>query len=157
MFAVRVVNLRPGPFGNALAYFNVVVGEEDNGEFTGALVLKDFVLKYKKDGVSYFWQAPAKQRMRDGQPVKDQKGYAIWDEYMTLFAPEGEKQPTGLSFDTRSEITTQAGKLYDAAKSATTGRGGAKPAAKPVAGKRPAAKAQVDAADPAELSDDLPF
>jgi hypothetical protein len=155
MFAAKVVNLRPGPFGNALAYFNVVVGEEDNGEFTGALVLKDFVLKHKKDGTSYYWQAPAKKRMRDGSAVKDAKGFDVWDEYMTLYAPDGEKQPTGLSFDTRSDITAQAVKLFEGSTKSASGRGSVPAKAAPA--KRTGKPAPQESSSPTELEDDLPF
>ena len=155
--AAQVVNLRPGPFGSALAYFNVVVGEEgEDGEFVGALVLKDFVLKEKKDGSSKYWQSPAKQRLRNGAPVKDPKGFAVWDDYISLFAEEGSSA-TPLAFKLRTSIIEQATALFDNAGKATSGRGG-KPAAAAPAKKTVARKAApAPVADAEELDDDLPF
>lgn len=143
MIAVQVANLRPGPFGQALAYFNVVVGNKEDGEFTGGLVLKDFVLKKKKDGSSYYWSPPAKQRLKNGQPQKDAKGFAIWDDYVSLFAEDSGA--TKLAHALRTSILDQAVQLYEAASGSNTGRG-SKPAAKAA---RPAPQE--------DLADDLPF
>lgn len=142
---VQVENLRRGPFGNALAFFNVVVGVEDGDEFQPALSLRDFVLKEKNDGTAYYFQAPAKQRLKGGEAVKDDKGYPIWDAYIQFITEKvrGSERArlTDLSASIRDSILEQAVAAYESAAEENQGRGATK-------AKAPAAKAPVRAAAP---------
>lgn len=171
--AVRVEQLRRGPFGNALAFFNVAVGQDEDGDFQGALILRDFALKQKTDGSAFYFQAPSKLRKdKAGNPVKNDKGFNQYDDYIRLFSAPvkgGEAKITQLAWSVRDAIIEQATAAYEASETENAGRG-AKPAAKTPAKATPAkaaAKASVPAkkAKPVEPEDesdeseddDLPF
>ena len=82
--AVRVDNLRVGPYGQVLAFFNLVFGTETDDKFVGLFVVKDFALKKKNDG-GFWFQSPGKPRKKDGKIVEDENGYQKWDDYFDLY------------------------------------------------------------------------
>jgi hypothetical protein len=141
---IRVSNFKKGPFGKALAVFDVVL---DN-----ALVIKGQTLKQKNDQTGYFlssfFDKPRKDK--EGNPVM-KNGKPVWDSPLDLYGAEdasGDYKIVAEAWTAREEILRQATELLgNAAPSAprTKGKAGAV-----------AASAVVDAKFTDDESD-LPF
>lgn len=140
---IRVSNFKKGPFGKALAVFDVVL---DN-----ALVIKGQTLKQKNDGSGYFLSSFFdKPRLdKDKQPVL-KNGKAMWDSPLDLYATEdanGEYKITAEGWNARDEIIRQATELL----------GSAAPSAPRKAKAGQAAASTVVNAEFSDNEDDLPF
>jgi hypothetical protein len=145
----KVMNLRAVSFNSTVAFFNVVLGVESRGTFVPVLVLRDFALRTKKDGSGYYWQAPAKLRTKNGEPVME-NGFKKYDEYVVLATAEGkdgQRHVTDLAWDVREVILKEAVAALESAPGKSAGRGTS--AAAP---RKAAARAAVAVED-----DDLPF
>lgn len=127
MFGFKIKNMRKGPFGKALAFLDIAFGDVgEDGDFTGACEVRGCVLKEGTKG--FYVQFPAKPRLdKQGNPVKDQKGYAIYDNHFDLYVEgEGEeRKPTAAAWELRSEIILAAQHAYEAEATSNTGRGAA--------------------------------
>jgi len=127
-FPIRVTGLRSGG-GGAVAFFNVEFGVESktNG-FVPVMVAKDFVLKRKNAG-GFFFQGPAKARIRNGKHQVDAKGYKIYDPLVDLYGEKGAGQdpekwsPTKAAFAARKQILADAEALLAALAKESAGRG----------------------------------
>lgn len=156
---VRVANFRKGPWGTALAFFDVVFDE--------TIIARGFVLRQSKKDDKFYWQPPSKVRLEKGsnKPAKDDKGYDIYDPIVDLWGEkkDGKFTPTESAWEARDAIIQQAVEQYEASTGdapSTKGRGGAKGAAKAAPAKeRPAAAAsKVEGGDGEyDEDDDLPF
>ena len=163
MFATRVTRLKRGPFKTVLAWFDVQFGDVEDGTFTPLFVAPGFALKAKNDG-GYFYQAPAKKRLKDGEPVKV-NGYDKWDPYVDLaLEKQGEEwKPSKAAFNARKALLEQAVKAYDAAEDKEEGRGSQPKAQAAAKGKGGKDGAQTQINEPEangfldEEDDDLPF
>ena len=122
MLKVKVINLRKGPWGNALAFFGIVIGtQSEDGEFVPVFQVRDCVLKEKKDGG--FWvQFPAKLREKNGEPELDDKGFKKYDNYFDIAFEDGK--PTKAGFKAKDLIVAAAEEAYKAAGKTSEGRGG---------------------------------
>lgn len=122
MLKVKVTNLRKGPWGNALAFFGVVIGlQGEDGEFVPVFQVRDCVLKEKRDGG--FWvQFPGKLREKNGEPVLDDKGYKTYDNYFDIAFEDGK--PTKAGLKAKDMIAAAAEEAYHAVGKASAGRGG---------------------------------
>lgn len=170
MFGVKVLRMTKGDFkGGALAFFDVALGEQTDEGFIGVFTVKGFVLKAKNDG-GFFYQAPAKKRMKNGEPVKDDKGYDVWDPYFDLFFTEAGDawKPSKAAWRGKDMILEQAEAAYAAEGGKQAGRGAAPkaaPAKVKATAKVGAAKGKAKEALPPEPEneeldeedDDLPF
>lgn len=145
---ITVANFRKGPFGTALGFFDLTL---DN-----VFVVKGFALKQKKDGTSYYYQAPSKARTdKAGNPVNNKEGFQIYDSYFDLYGERTDDgyKPTPEAWDGREAILKQAVALYDGAAPKGAGRGSA---AKPKATATAATAGTVESTEDAD-TDDLPF
>ncbi len=116
-FTMRVVNARQG-VGKALMFFDIDLGYTDDDKFVGMLTAKGFVYKYSGEGKPFF-QGPAKLRTKNGQPVKNDRGYDQYDEFVVLYAEKGgnPKEPekwgvTDGGWAARKIILDQASAAY---------------------------------------------
>lgn len=129
-FAVKVDRMRPGG-GNALAFFNLLLGYKTDNGFVPLLEARDFVLKRKNDGSSLYYQAPSKPRIRQGEHVVDDRGYKVYDNIIDLYGEKGAGQdkekwsPTKAAFALRKHILDQAEKALKAMNEENMGRGSA--------------------------------
>jgi len=164
MMQAKVVNMRRGPFGKALAFFNILIGTEVDGVFEPVLVLKECVLKEKTDGSSMYFNFPAKLRTgSDGEPVKV-NGYNKYDNYVDLYFDRSGEKPrvSDASWAVREAILAEAIAAYESDEDEQTGRGSRpKQAAKPAAARPSKPKPKVEQPEPEgepdEADDDLPF
>jgi hypothetical protein len=164
MFGFKIKNMRKGPFGKALAFLDVAFGDvNEDGVFVGVCEVRGCVLKDGSKG--FYVQFPAKARLdKEGQPAKDSKGYAIYDNHFDLYIEgEGEeRKPTADAWDFRRDLILAAQHAYEAAGEGNKGRGAK---AAPKAAPKPAeAKGEIDgdeAPSPVGADDDdddsLPF
>ena len=165
MFGIKIKNMRKGPFSAALAFFDLGLGDTaDDGAFTGVCEVRGCVLK--KGAKGFYVQFPAKKREKDGEPVKDDKGYVIYDNHFDLFiAGEGEdRKPTTAAWDFRKELILAAQHMFETPDDSNKGRGAAKPKAAPKATPKPAEASGEIAGDEApsptgddDEDDSLPF
>lgn len=111
MFNVRVTNFRAVSFTGVVGFFDLELGEAaEDGTFSPAMVLYGYALKPRKAG-GYWVQPPGKPRMKDGQPVIDEKGFKVYDPYYDLYLSEtttGGKALSASSKALRQEILAQA-------------------------------------------------
>ena len=170
----QVINVRSGGEYSVMGC-DIAVGYTTGEEFVGLLTLRGLWLRQKKDGDGYMIQWPAKLRVRNGETVKDAKGFDKYDNFIDLY---GEKGASG--DPEKYAITEMAWKfkdklikmMLDAAENQPAQP--AKPAArsgnKPSSGRqnapagrgtssKPAARrdAPVATADEDDEDDDLPF
>jgi hypothetical protein len=133
---LRVTAPRPG-VGKALMFFDIDLGFTiADGTFVGMLTMKGFAYKMSNEGKPYF-QAPSKVRTRNGETVKNDRGYDQYDELIVLYGEMGgnPKQPdkfgvTEGGWTARTIILDQAARAYaslaqrpaPAALGATTGQ-----------------------------------
>jgi len=166
MFGVKVVRMTKGDFkGGALAFFDVALGEQTDEGFIGVFTVKGFVLKKKNDG-GFWYQAPARKRLKNGEPVKDGDGYDVWDPYFDLFFTETSDgwKPSKAAWKGKDMILEQAEAAYVAEGGKQAGRG-AVPKAKATKATAGAVKgkAKVKEEEPEDLPEDedddsdLPF
>jgi ribosomal protein L12E/L44/L45/RPP1/RPP2 len=164
----RVINVRAGGEYSVMGC-DVAVGYTTGDEFVGLLTLRGLWLRKKKEGDGYMIQWPAKPRMRNGEAVKDAKGYDKYDNFIDLYGEMGaagdpEKYAiTEMAWKFKDKLIKM---MLEAAESAP--KAAAKPASKP-AGKSSAPAARATAARPtrstapvavaeeADEDDDLPF
>ncbi len=110
------------------------------------LTVKDTWVRMKKDGSGLWFKCPEKPRMRDGQPVIDDKGYPVRDELVTIYLDPVEKKPTKAAFGLKDQILAAIQETWDGLTSGAQGVGSAARAplrtAPAPAGVRPGAKAQ---------------
>lgn len=138
---LEVINFRPYTKGATLGFFDIAIDQ--------TFVVRGFALKRKNDGTGYYWQAPSKKRLKNGQPVKDDKGFDVYDAHFDLY---GEKDGDGnykvakTAFEGRTELINLAVAAYSASQTAESGRGPERPATVATA---------VEGAGEGE--DDLPF
>lgn len=119
-------NFRAGPFGNALAFFDIVI---DN-----ALTLNGMVLKAKTNSEGYFYQEPGKLRLETktkcgecgqitGTPAKNKEGYNIYDNHfgLQLMKPSDAEnwKPTEDAFEFRSRVLSLAVAAYEQSQKKT--------------------------------------
>lgn len=131
MFSFAIKNLKKGPFGKALAFLDVTLGDvDDEGNFTGVCEVRGCVLKEGTKG--FYVQFPAKARLdKESKPVMDKKGFAIYDNHFDLYV-EGEgddRRPTPAAWDFRKDLALAAQHAYEAATVSHIGRGAVKKAA----------------------------
>ncbi len=128
MESIQVINLRKGPWGKVLAFFDVVVDD--------AVKLNGFMLKQKNDG-GHFYQEPANPRFtnkhkcgecgqRTGDNVKDDSGYNIYDNIFGLaLEKSGDSwKVTEKAFEFRAEVTKQAIAAFQRSGEATPATAG---------------------------------
>lgn len=150
MFAVKVTGLRKGPWGGVVAYFDVTFGDQSDKGFIPVFVAKGYALKEKNAG-GYFFQAPSKKRLKNGQAVKDDKGFDIWDPIVDVVFED--KKISRASLKMKDQILAQATEQVEAEGEGNAGRGAAKPKAKTAAAP---AKKRAPAPPPVEEEEDLP-
>lgn len=167
----KLHNFRPGGQHSVMGC-DVAVGYDTNGDFVGVLDLRGLWLKRKKDGSGYFVSFPAKQRMKDGEPVM-KNGYPVYDNHIDLYMEQGanpEKPDvrgiTEASWNFRSWLIDEMVKASESMDAPQSGRGAPKGPAKPAASKtapaankpaaRPAPAPAAVAEDEAE-DDGFPF
>lgn len=103
------------------------------------LTVKDVWVRSKNDGSGLWFKFPDKVRMdrTTGEPVKDENGYTVRDEQVTIFIDDTTSKPTKAAFQLKDQIlaaiTETYGELKPAARPAAT-------AARPSAGAKPAIK-----------------
>lgn len=146
---LQVINFRPYSKGALVGFFDVVL---DN-----VFVVRGFTLKSKSDGSGHYWQAPSKPRIKNGEHLKDDKGFAIYDAHFDLYGEtdsEGKYSPTKDAFQARKDLIELAVKAWQVSAQASNGRGST--AAKPT---KPAGVATgVEGGDALDSEDDdLPF
>lgn len=146
----KLHNFRPGGQHSVMGC-DVAVGYETNSDFVGVLDLRGIWLKRKKDGSGYFVSFPAKQRMKDGQPVM-KNGYAVYDNHIDLYMEQGanpekpdQRGITEASWNFRSWLIDEMVKASESMDAPQAGRGA--PKGKPSA---PPAKASAPAKGPAK-------
>lgn len=132
-FPFKVVDMRAGG-GNALAFFTVQVGIEGKAGYVPVFVIKDFVLKRKRDG-GLFFVPPSKLRVRNGEPVLDGAGFKVYDPIADLYGEKGAGQggpdkwsPTKAAFALRKQILGDAEEQLKGLAAENSGRGSAAPA-----------------------------
>lgn len=164
--AYKVVNIRSGGQYSLMACDVAIGYTNEAGEFEGEFQVNGIFLKSKKDGSGYYYDAPFKYREKNGERVKDDKGYDKKDYHFDLFMEKGVG-PTKAAHAARKSLITALVEAWQATagESTSTGRGtGNRPA--PVAQRtaRPAsAKTTVDTpavgspTDTAEGDDPFPF
>ena len=165
----RVATCRLGK-GSATAFLSYELGNVANDEFTPVLKINDVVLRQRDDG-EYWLAFPSKQRMRDGQPVLNDAGRPVYDDFVT---PAFEQTNTGWKVSKAGErfkayLLKLALEALDGIERESAGRGSASRAAAPAAAparRAPAAAgtARKRVAEPVESNlgfggedDDLPF
>ncbi len=158
---MTIVNLKKGPFGNVLAFFDVAIDD--------TFLLQGFALKKKVDGSAYYWQSPSKPRQKPAQVTiageqvkvyvpqrdsKDGREFDIYDDIVKLHFDEATDKPTEAAWAGKKHLTELAVAAYEAA--ATPAKGPGRGAAKPAGTARPPAMAtSVEDADDDE--EPLPF
>jgi hypothetical protein len=155
---IQVTNFRKGPFGTALAFFDVALSE--------TFIMRGFALKKSKAG-KYYYQSPSKPRTdKQGQPVKGDDGYQIYDAFFDMYGEknsEGKYTPTEAGWDGRETIITQAVALLESGAPAASRKPKATASATSAKASAPAARpeefasATDDAGDASADDDDLPF
>jgi hypothetical protein len=153
----------------ALMVFGIGIGYEDEGgNFTGLVSIRDCWLKQKNDGSGNYVSFPSKMRVRDGEPVIDDNGYKVYDNFVDLYMEKGAnpqkpdtRAPTQAAWAWRAWVIKEATAVYDQLKTEQPAQQQATAAAAPAAAKqrRPAA-AQVVVEDnfqDDDDSDDFPF
>jgi hypothetical protein len=131
MLAVKVVNFRRGPYGAIQAFFDVEIGLEDNGDFQPAFQLRGYALLAKNAGG--YWVRPAgKPRLKDGEPVTDDKGFKVYDNHYDVALEQGRGGawgPSKLGRKLKDAIVAQATALLEEGAApkpkAAASRGGA--------------------------------
>lgn len=108
------------------------------------LVLKGATLRQSKDG-DYYWKPPAKPRLKNGQAVKDEKGFAVWDDHYRLFVGD-DKKLTKEANAFNQDVLSQAVAEYEGTAKRETGRG-----------KKKAAAVATKTDDANDEDEDLPF
>lgn len=158
----KLHNYRPGGQHSVMGC-DVAVGYEVNGDFVGVLDLRGLWLKRKKDGSGYFVSFPAKQRLKDGEPVM-KNGYPVYDNHIDLYMEQGanpekpdQRGITEASWNFRTWLIDEMVKASENLDAPQVGRGApkaapksappkastpAKPAARPAARPAPAAVAE---------------
>lgn len=151
---IRIINFRKGPFGKALAFFDIAL---DN-----ALIIRDNTLKLKNDG-GYFFSSMSKKRVRNGEAVIDPKtGREKWDEALDLYGEEGadgKYKITAAGWEAKEQILSQVVALYESEETTGQARGGKKAGAAK-AGTAATSKVVNVATEDATTDDDdddLPF
>lgn len=106
--AFKFINSRKVTF--ALLASDLAIGYTgEDGKFVGLFVVPDFLLK-KSETKGYYFQAPSKPYMKNGEHQVDDAGYKRYLEFFRLFTEKGagadpEKySPTKASFDARKHI-----------------------------------------------------
>lgn len=147
---VQVINPRKGPFGSVLGYFDVVLNN--------AIRLNGLAMKQKNDGSAYYFQPPAKARVKNGEPVIDDKGFQKYDAYFDFVLEQGAKGwfPTEEAAELKAAILAAG---VEALELKAAGRGTKdKPAAAKGKAKAAAVATKTDDADDEDFGDDdLPF
>lgn len=129
MESIQVINLRSGPWGHVLAFFDVVVDD--------AVKLNGLMLKQKKDGSGYYYNEPANPRFtnkrkceecgqRTGDIVTDDNDYKVYDNIFGLALEkfgDGWKV-TEKAFEFRTEVTKQAVAAFQRSGEATPAKAG---------------------------------
>lgn len=151
----RIINFRKGPFGKALAFFDIAVDNE--------VIIRENTLKLKNDG-GYFYSSFSKKRVRNGEPVIDPKtGKEKWDEALDLYGEEGDDgkyKITAAGWEAKKRILEQAVALYESDDTTTQSRGGKKATAAKAGTATASKTVTVEATDDASFvpeDDDLPF
>lgn len=158
---IAVKNVRIGPFKAVLAYFDIVIG--DAVTLVGCSLLKS-------DSKGYYFRSPAKQRMKDGEPVKE-NGYNVWDEHFRLTMEKDNDAwvLTDEAKEFRAEVLKQAVAALDAASEGrgsagrSSGRNSERRGPAPASGKpgrvpRPEApKTPIEQDEEDDEDDELPF
>lgn len=154
--AVKVDSMRTPNVQGVVAFFNMAFGyENEDGEFVGLFLVKDFTLKEKTEG-GYFFLAPGKARMKNGQPEKNDKGYTIYDSYYDLYREEdgeGKNAPTKGAWNFRDVVLEKAVEHFEGLGKSKA----SKPKAKVTAGKK-IQEQETEVESPfGDDDDDLPY
>ncbi len=151
--------------GGALLFFSVALGEDTPQGPQYGLVIRDVVLREKRDGTSKFVSFPSKQRTTRARAVvagaeQDvlvpvvENGNAVYDPAVDLyFEGQGEsRKATEAAWALRKQILDEALQVYERLSAGSAGRGVAHEAppelARSTGGKR--SRAMFD-------DDELPF
>jgi hypothetical protein len=131
----------------SLMVFDLGIGYNDGSTFIGVADVRGCWLKQKNDGSGNYVQFPSKLRVKDGQPVEDDKGYKIYDNVVDLFMEKGAnpdkpdtRAPTEAAWGFRKWLIEEATKVYKAASKSESGRGEAKAGAPRPAAAKPASR-----------------
>jgi hypothetical protein len=107
-------------------FFDVDFGFEDAGQFVGLFTAKGYALKKRRDGTSYWVQPPSKLRVKDGAPVKDEKGFDVYDKIIDGYqevgaGKEGKRGLTKPAWGAQDDLLEQAQTAYQELTGATSG------------------------------------
>lgn len=104
----KVINARTVPFAALSA--DIAIGYTDqNNQFVGLFIIPDFLLK-KSPTKGYYYQAPSKPYIKDGEHQVDEQGYKRYLEHFRLFTEKGagadpdKMAPTKGAWDARKHI-----------------------------------------------------
>lgn len=166
----KIHNFRAGGQHSVMGC-DLAIGYESDGAFVGVLDVRGLWLKRKQDGSGYFVSFPAKQRLKDGEPVM-KNGYPVWDNHVDLFMELGanpEKPDvrgvTEAGWGFRKWLIEEMVKASQSMDAPQAGRGspkaskpaGGKPAATPASRPAPSSRPAPAAAVAEEEEDDSGF
>lgn len=157
MFTAKVVNFRKNAGEGPLGYFDILLGNSDDGEFTPLLTLKGAALRRAASTGKLFLAPPSKQRMdrkTNSPALNPTTGKPIYDPHYSIYEEKtGDKiRPTKAAYQLQDQIVAQAEALYNGLAAGDAGRGAPRP-------EKPMAKVAKTAPVAASNDDDdaLPF
>jgi hypothetical protein len=97
---------------NSLAFFSFSIGTGEGDAYVPIVSFRECKLMRTKAGTKYYIKFPAKQRMKGGEPVVDEKtGFNIWDDYYDLGQAkkdDGNWAPTKAAFQFKDDLLQAA-------------------------------------------------
>ncbi len=129
--------------GSSLMVADVAVGYTTDDKFVGVLDIRGVWLKSKRDGSGNYIQFPSKpRRTKDGEPVRDDNGYEVYDNQVDLHMDRtsDKKGPTEAAWNFRKWLIGEMESTYKTLNSAEGGRGAARAAPAREAAAAPAAR-----------------
>jgi hypothetical protein len=139
---------------NSLMVFDLAIGYQDEDTFVGVVDVRGCWLKQKNDGSGNYVSFPSKQRFtRDGEAVKDDNGYNVYDNIVDLYLELGanpdkadKRAPTKAAWAFRKWLIDEATKMYKelGASAPAAAAPAAKPASKPASKPAPAPMPDAD-------------